>query len=79
MERCTCTNYDSLPLTLRVDEIMPILGIGRNNAYNLVRSGELRCLKIGRQYRIPRDALILYLKEGKAQPRFDPYSMLLKR
>ena len=33
-------SLDDLPVTLRVEELMPILGIGRNTAYELVRSGE---------------------------------------
>ena len=28
-----------LPVTLRVEELMPILGIGRSTAYELIRSG----------------------------------------
>ena len=28
-----------LPVTLRVGDLMPILGIGRNTAYELIRSG----------------------------------------
>ena len=35
-------SLDDLPATLRVEELMPILGIGRNIAYELVRSGRLR-------------------------------------
>ena len=35
-------SLDELPVTLRVEELMPILGIGRNTAYELVRSG--RCV-----------------------------------
>ena len=31
-------SLDDLPVTLRVEELMPILGIGRNTAYELVRS-----------------------------------------
>ena len=30
-------SFDELPLTLRVEDLMPILGIGRNTAYELVR------------------------------------------
>ena len=30
-------SLDSLPLALRVEDLMPILGIGRNTAYELVR------------------------------------------
>ena len=42
------------PVTLSVEELMPILGIGRNTAYELVRSGRLRSIRVGRQVRIPR-------------------------
>ena len=31
-----------LPVTLRVEDLMPILGIGRNTAYELIRSGQIR-------------------------------------
>ena len=30
-------SYDELPLTLRVEDLMHILDIGRNTAYELVR------------------------------------------
>ena len=40
---------------------MPILGIGRNTAYELVRSGQIRSIRIGKQLRIPKQTLIEYL------------------
>lgn len=52
---------DNLPLTLSVPEVSEILRIGRNSAYRLVRCGKIRSLKIGRQLRIPRQALLDYL------------------
>lgn len=48
-------SLDELPVTLRVEELMPILGIGRNTAYELVRSGRLRSIRVGRQVRIPQE------------------------
>lgn len=54
-------SFDELPLTLRVEDLMPILGVGRNTAYELVRSGKIRSIRIGKQLRIPKDALIKYL------------------
>ena len=54
-------SLDELPLALRVEELMPILGIGRNTAYELVRSGQIRSIKIGRQIRVPRDAVAEFL------------------
>ena len=54
-------SLDELPLALRVEDLMPILGIGRNTAYELVRSGQIRSIKIGRQIRVPRDAVVEFL------------------
>lgn len=50
-------SLDDLPLTLRVEDLMPILNIGRNSAYQLVRSGQIRSVKVGTQFRIPREAV----------------------
>ena len=55
-------SLDELPLALRVEDLMPILGIGRNTAYKLVRSRQIRSIKIGRQIRVPRDAVAEYLR-----------------
>ena len=52
MEQKYCS-FDDLPIVLKVEDLMPILGIGRNTAYEL----------IGRQLRIPKDAVIEYLCE----------------
>lgn len=62
MENKYC-NLQDLPMTLRVEELMPILGIGRNTAYELIRSGQIRSIRIGRQIRIPRDALLEFLRK----------------
>ncbi len=52
-----------LPVTLRVEDLMPLLGIGRNTAYELIHSGQIRSVRIGRQIRIPRDALLEFLRK----------------
>ncbi|MBE6973741.1 MAG: helix-turn-helix domain-containing protein [Ruminococcaceae bacterium] len=54
-------SFDELPLTLRVEDLMPILGIGRNTAYELVRTKQIRSVKVGRLLRIPKQCLIDYL------------------
>ena len=59
-------SFDELPLTLRVEDLMPILGIGRNTAYELVRSKQIFSVKIGRQLRIPKQALIDYLTSSRS-------------
>ena len=54
-------SFDELPLILRVEDLMPILSIGRNTAYELIRCGKIKSLRIGKQLRIPKQALIEYL------------------
>ena len=55
-------SFDDLPLTLRVEELMPILGIGRNTAYELVRSGKIRGIRVGTQIRIPKEEVQRFLR-----------------
>ena len=54
-------SFEELPLTPRVEDLMPILCIGRNTAYELIRCGKIRSIRIGRQVRIPKDAVVEYL------------------
>lgn len=44
-------------LTLSVSETAEQLGIGKNRAYDLVKSGELPSVRIGRTIRIPYEPL----------------------
>jgi excisionase family DNA binding protein len=44
------------PETLEVADIRRILGIGLNQAYKLVNSGEFRVIKIGRKIIIPKES-----------------------
>ena len=58
------TSFDDLPLTLRVEELMLILNIGKNTAYELVRCGKIHSVRIGKQLRIPKQAVIDYLSSN---------------
>ena len=60
-------DLSDLPMILRVEDLMPILGIGRNTAYELIRSGQIRSVRIGRQIRIPREALLEFLNGREFQ------------
>jgi len=57
-------SFDDLPLTLRVEDLMPILGIGRNTAYELVRSGQIKSIRIGRKIRIPKAEVLAFLNRS---------------
>ena len=60
----TITSFDNLPLVLRVKDLAEILSISQNMAYALVRSGQIRSIRTGRTYRIPKDAVIEYLNKS---------------
>lgn len=59
-------SIDELPLILTVEDLMPVLCIGRNAAYDLVRSGQIRSLRIGHQIRIPREAVVSFISGSAA-------------
>lgn len=53
----------NLPLVLKVEDLMRLLSVSRNAAYALVKSGTIRSVRIGRSYRVPRDAFLEYLQK----------------
>ena len=55
------TSFDDLPLVLTIKDVAALLGIGYNSAYELVRSGQVKCVKIGNQYRILKHELQQFL------------------
>lgn len=55
---------EKMSLLLSVEDLMPLLSIGRNTAYCLVRSGQIRSIRIGRKYRIPREAVSEYISNS---------------
>ncbi|MBQ2450757.1 MAG: helix-turn-helix domain-containing protein [Lachnospiraceae bacterium] len=53
-----------LPNVLNVKELAEALSISQNTAYNLVRSGQIHSIRIGRAYRITREAVEDFLRKG---------------
>jgi excisionase family DNA binding protein len=54
---------------LRVPEVMALLGLSRWQVYNLIRSGELESVKVGRSRRVPvvaLDEFVAQLREEAA-------------
>lgn len=42
---------------LTVEDVMDILYLGKNTVYNLLRSGELKGIRFGRVWRIPKSSI----------------------
>ena len=55
------TDISQLPLVLTIDDLISVLHIGRNKAYDLVKTKQIQSIKVGKQIRIPRAALEPYL------------------
>ena len=58
------TSFENLPLVLHVKDLANVLSVSQNTAYALVRSGQIRSIRTGRTYRIPKDAVIEYLNKS---------------
>ena len=53
-------SYDDI---LTIEEIAELLKIGMTQAYRIVRSGNLKGYKEGKDWKIPKQALINYVVE----------------
>lgn len=56
------STLESLPLLLTVGEMASVLRIGRNSAYQLVKDGNIQSIHVGRSIRIPRNALVQFMR-----------------
>lgn len=52
--------YDDI---LTVEEVTEILQIGKNAAYDLFRSGDIKCFRLKRRWKIPKQSIIEYIIE----------------
>jgi excisionase family DNA binding protein len=55
------------PATLKAKEVAAELRCGKNQAYELIRRGELRSVRIGRAIRVTREALEEFKAGGRAR------------
>lgn len=57
--RLDVTKY---PEVLTADDVKGILGIGKNQAYNLMNSGQFHVVRIGRLMRVSREVFFEWLE-----------------
>ncbi len=53
--------FKEYPDVVTVADIMKMLGIGRNIAYGILKSGAIKTVKIGKKYIIPKQSVINFL------------------
>lgn len=56
--------FREYPDILRIDEIQSMLQIGRNSAYNLLKQGLIKSIKIGKKYIIPKQSVIDFVESA---------------
>jgi excisionase family DNA binding protein len=61
----TPKSINDLGLLLSVAEVQQLLGLGLNSTYNLIRSGQLKSIRVGKLIKVPRPALEEYLNSYK--------------
>lgn len=58
---------------MTVEEVKEVLGLGRNTVYNLIRCGKIQSIRIGRQIRVTKAALLRFLNETGETLSDDPH------
>ena len=53
--------FTSYPDVVNINQLKDMLGIGITLAYRLVKSNNIKSLKIGREYKIPKAIVISFL------------------
>jgi excisionase family DNA binding protein len=48
---------------LTVEDLCEMLSIGKNSAYKLLASGDLKCFRYNRVWKIPKQGVIEYIKQ----------------
>lgn len=53
--------HAEIPAILTVSQLAEFLGVGRNAVYDLVHSNQIKVIKIGKNIRIPRHEVLIYI------------------
>jgi len=60
-------SFADYPDILSFKQLMQLLQLSKTSCYQLVRGNDIEAIKIGREYRIPKQNVIKYLNEVIAQ------------
>lgn len=69
MKNSVYKTCDELPLMLSVSQVADVLGIGRTNAYELVKEKDFPSLKIGSRIVVTKDKFIAWIEEKVSEKR----------
>lgn len=64
MEQIESTMFINYPDVVKVDDLMTMLHIGRNKAYELLNSNTIQSIRIGKKHLIPKYRIIEFIKNN---------------
>ena len=53
--------FNKYPDVLEVEEVQEMLRLGRNAIYKLLKQGDIKSLRVGKKYIIPKTSVINFL------------------
>lgn len=62
----TITNYDTLPVAMTPEDVARVMGMSKNNVYQLMHSSAFPSFKVGRKLYVSKNAFIRWLENGEA-------------
>ena len=62
---------------MNVNEVMEVLGIGKNSAYNLFRTGEIKAFQLSGKWKVTKQSLKNFLKKQNEQYSNKPFQNLI--
>ena len=57
--------FSEYPDVISVDDLQKMLKIGRNSAYDILKAGLIKTVKVGKRYIIPKQSVINFLAIAK--------------
>lgn len=54
--------FKDYPDVLTVKQVSDLMGVSTKTVYKLIKTNSLSCLKVGREFRIPKVNLMQYMK-----------------
>lgn len=54
--------YENIPEIMTLRECQELLKIGKNTMLELIHSGELSAFRIGNRWKIPKEAVVEFIK-----------------
>lgn len=55
------TIFQDYPDVVSTEDVAKMLGIGRNSTYELIHTGAIKCIRVGRKIKVPKINVIEFL------------------